>query len=326
MTNITIIGCGVYGLAMANSLSMNKKNKIKMWTESEATLAALEKNRKKYDLLGGLHLPDDIEFTCSYEEAMKDADIVYIMSAAKFVGSVCKEILPFVTKDMHFVIGSKGIEQESCRFVHEVFFNTIKTKKLAVISGPSFAIDIAHGEPIALAVGTKSPTTFDLMKKLYKGSNIKLRKSNDLLGIELCGSIKNVIAVAAGILEGLGYQESTRAFLITESLHDIKELMHGLGGKRKTILTYAGVGDLLLTATSTKSRNYSYGVFLGKKDFEGAKKYLEETTVEGYYTLKSVYSLLRKKKIKMPIVDLIYKIVMKDDDPNKLAQFLMEKE
>ena len=324
--NIAIIGCGVYGLAMANSLSMNKKNKITMWTESEESLAKLESTRDSYPLLDGLHIPDGIKFTVSYEEALKDADIVYIMSAARYVGSVCQQMKPFITKDMHFVIGSKGIEQESCRFVHEVFFNNIKTKNLAVISGPSFAIDIAHGEPIALAVGTKSPSTFDLMKKLYKGSNIKLRKSNDLLGIELCGSIKNVIAVAAGILEGLGYQESTRAFLITESLHDIKELMHGLGGKRKTILTYAGVGDLLLTATSTKSRNYSYGVYLGKKDFEGAKKYLEETTVEGYYTLKSVYSLLRKKKIKMPIVDLIYKIVMKDDDPNKLAQFLMEKE
>ena len=324
--NIAIIGCGVYGLAMANSLSMNKKNKIIMWTESEESLAKLESTRDSYPLLDGLHIPDGIKFTVSYEEALKDADIVYIMSAARYVGSVCQQMKPFITKDMHFVIGSKGIEQESCRFVHEVFFNNIKTKNLAVISGPSFAIDIAHGEPIALAVGTKSPSTFDLMKKLYKGSNIKLRKSNDLLGIELCGSIKNVIAVAAGILEGLGYQESTRAFLITESLHDIKELMHGLGGKRKTILTYAGVGDLLLTATSTKSRNYSYGVYLGKKDFEGAKKYLEETTVEGYYTLKSVYSLLRKKKIKMPIVDLIYKIVMKDDDPNKLAQFLMEKE
>ena len=322
--NIAIIGCGVYGLAMANSLSMNKKNKIKMWTESDQTLKALEDNRDNYTLLGGLELPKEIKFSTS-EEVLKDADIVFIMSAARYVGSVCKEMLPYITKDMHFVIGSKGIEQESCRFVHEVFFNNINTKKLAVISGPSFAIDIAHGEPIALAVGTRSNPTFDLMQKIYKGSNIKLRKSNDLLGIELCGSIKNVIAVAAGILEGLGYQESTRAFLITESLHDIKELMHGLGGKRKTILTYAGVGDLLLTATSTKSRNYSYGVFLGKKDFEGAKKYLETTTVEGYYTLKSVYSLLRKKKIKMPIVDLIYKIVMKDDDPNKLAQFLMEK-
>lgn len=323
--NIAIIGCGVYGLAMANSLSMNKKNKIKMWTESDESLKNLEDNRKKYEPLGGLELPKDIVFSTCYEEVLDGADIVFIMSAARFVGSVCKEMKQFINDNMHFVIGSKGIEQESCRFVHEVFLNTIKTKKLAVISGPSFAIDIAHGEPIALAVGTKSTPTFDLMQKIYKGSNIKLRKSNDLLGIELCGSIKNVIAVAAGILEGLGYQESTRAFLITESLHDIKELMHGLGGKRKTILTYAGVGDLLLTATSTKSRNYSYGVYLGKKDFEGAKKYLDNTTVEGYYTLKSIYALLRKKKIKMPIVDLIYKIVMKDDDPNKLAQFLMEK-
>lgn len=146
-----------------------------------------------------------------------------------------------------------------------------------------------------------------------------------MIGTELCGSIKNVIAVAAGILEGLGYSESTRSFLITESLHDIKELIRGLGGKKKTILSFAGVGDLILTATSTKSRNYSFGILLGKGEFEEANKYLETTTVEGYYTLKSIYSLLRKRKIKMPVVDLIYKVVMKNEDPNKLVKFLMEK-
>ena len=134
-----------------------------------------------------------------------------------------------------------------------------------------------------------------------------------------------MIAVSAGILEGLGYSESTRSFLITESLHDIKELIKALGGNKKTILSFAGVGDLLLTATSVKSRNYSYGILLGKKEFDHAQKYLENTTVEGYYTLKSIYTLLRRKKIKLPIIDLIYDIVMKDDDPSKLAQFLIEK-
>jgi len=148
--------------------------------------------------------------------------------------------------------------------------------------------------------------------KAFKGTNIKLRDTNDLVGVELCGSIKNVIAVAAGILDGLGYLESTRSFLITESLHDIKELIKGLGGNKKTILSFAGVGDLLLTATSTKSRNYSYGVILGKGNFKEAKEYLENTTVEGYYTLKSIYTLLRRKKIKMPVIDIIYNIRNKE--------------
>ena len=323
--NITIIGSGVYGMSTAIALSQNKKNKIKMWTESEESVKRIVSSKDHYEPLGGKSLPKGITWTSSYEDALKDAELVLLMCAAKYVGSVCESIKPYITKDMHFLIGSKGIEQGSCRFVHEVFLDIIDTKKIGVISGPSFAVDIANLEPIGLSIATKSRATLAVAQKAYKNTNIKLRKSTDMLGIELCGSIKNVIAVAAGMLEGMGYAESTRSFLITESMHDIKELMHGLKGKRKTILSFAGVGDLILTATSVKSRNYSYGLLLGKKDYEGAKKYLETTTVEGYYTLKSIYSLLRKKKIKMPVIDLIYKVVMKDDDPNKLVQFLMEK-
>ncbi len=323
--NIAIIGTGVYGIAMAYALSQNKKNKIIMWSESEESLKKLESSRKKFEPLGGIKIPSEIKFSTSYEEVLKNADLVFVMCAAKFVGSVCKDMMPYIDKKMHFIIGSKGIEQESCRFVHEVFLNFINTRKLAVISGPSFAIDIANLEPIGLSIGIRSKDTLNVALKAFKNTNIKLRDTSDLVGVELCGSIKNVIAVAAGILDGLGYSESTRSFLITESLHDIKGLIKGLGGNKKTILSFAGVGDLLLTATSTKSRNYSYGVILGQGKFKEANEYLENTTVEGYYTLKSIYTLLRRKKIKMPVIDLIYSIVMKDSDPKKLAQFLMQK-
>lgn len=323
--NIAIIGTGVYALAMTRALSLNKKNKITLWSESTESLNRLEKNRKKLPELGDFSIDDKIKITTSYEEALKNADVVFIMCAARFVSDVSKNIIPYINKKMHFIIGSKGIEQESCKFVHEVFLSFINTKKVAVISGPSFAIDIANLEPIGLSCASRSRDTLKVLDKVYKGTNIKLRSTNDLIGIELCGSIKNVIAVAAGILEGLGYSESTRSFLITESLHDIKELISGLGGNKKTILSFAGVGDLLLTATSTKSRNYSFGVILGKGNKNDADKFLENNTVEGYYTLKSIYTLLRRKKIKMPVIDLIYNIVMKDSDPKSLATFLIEK-
>lgn len=323
--NIAIIGTGVYALAMANSLANNAKNKIIMWSESPESLKKLESSRKKLTQLGDLALRDSIKLTDSYEQALKDADVVMIMTAAKYVSSVCKNMMPYITKKMNFIIGSKGIEQETCRFIHEVFLSFINTKKIAVISGPSFAIDIANMDPIGLSIATKSPLVLNATLKIFKGTNIKLRETRDLIGVELCGSIKNVIAVAAGVLDGLGYSESTRSFLITESLHDIKELIKGLGGNKKTILSYAGVGDLLLTSTSVKSRNYSYGILLGKKDFTAAQKYLEENTVEGYHTLKSIYTLLRRKKIKMPVIDLIYSIVMNGSNPDKLADFLITK-
>jgi len=321
MNNIAIIGTGAYGLSIA--LSLLKKNKnVKMWSEKADYI---NKNRKNSGILPNIEIPDNIEISCDYEYVLKDTKIVFIAVAAKYVDSVTKELNKYDIKDKYFCIVSKGIEQNTCDFVSEVFKRNIKSKKLAIISGPSFAIDIANNEPIGLSIASKNKQTLDIIKKTVESDTIKLRPSTDLIGIELCGSIKNVIAIASGILEGLGYSESTRSFLITESLHDIKSLIYGLGGNKKTILSFAGVGDLLLTATSTKSRNYSFGLLVGKKDVSEVKKYLETTTVEGYYTLKSIYTLIKRKKIKMPIIDLIYKIVIKDENPEKLAEFLIKK-
>ena len=324
--NITIIGTGVYGIAMAIALSQNKENKIIMWTESENSLKHIEDTRDNFKELNGAKIPESIKFTTSYEEALQNSSIVFIMTSAKFVLSVCNDMMPFINSSMHFVIGSKGIEQNSCLFIDEIFKNIINTKKLAVISGPTFAVDIASLEPIGLSIASKSKNTIELVKYIYKNTNAKLRETKDIIGIEICGSIKNVIAIASGILAGLGYKESTRSFLITESLHDIKELINALGGNKKTILSFAGVGDLLLTATSEKSRNYSYGMMLGENAFDDAEKFLNNYTVEGYYTLKSIYDLIKRRKVSMPVIDVIYDIVINNDDPKKLVEFLMKKQ
>ncbi|MDD2238476.1 MAG: NAD(P)-dependent glycerol-3-phosphate dehydrogenase [Bacilli bacterium] len=320
--NVTVIGTGAFGYAIAKMLYKNGNNII-MWTHNKEEVDLLQKGKK--EIIPGQKIPKDIKFTNNYEEALKDAEIVFIMVAAKYVGDVAANMKPFINDKMHFCIGSKGIEQGSCKFVHQVFNDYIKTKYISVISGPSFAIDVVNNEPIGFAIASKSFKTKSKIKKALTSDTIKLRNSTDIIGIEICGSIKNVIAVASGILNGLGYNESTRSFLIVESMHDIKELIRVLGGKKKTILSFAGIGDLLLTCTSEKSRNYSYGILIGKGKKDQANKYLETNTVEGYYTLKSIYTLLRRKRIKMPVIDLIYKIIMKDADPNLLVDFLIKK-
>ena len=140
-------------------------------------------------------------------------------------------------------------------------------------------------------------------------------------------SIKNVIAIAAGILDGLGYPESTQAMFITESLHDIKELIKKLDGDKKTILSYAGFGDLLLTATSKKSRNFSYGYLIGSgRSKEEIDDYVKNTTIEGLYTIQSIYKLLKDKRVKIPIIDLIYDILERGKNPNSLYDFLINKD
>ncbi len=302
---ITVMGSGSFGLAVANQLIKNN-NKVTVWTH----------DIKSKD--------DKFNYTDDYKLAA-NADIIFIMTSAKYIGDIAKNLKPYVNKNTHYCIGSKGIEQGTCRFTHEVFNQYIKTKNLSIISGPSFAVDMSNNEPIGFTIATLSNESRNIIKNSLKSNTIKLRDSSDIIGIQVCGSIKNVIAVASGILSGLGFHESTRSFLIVESMHDIKELLKALGGDKKTIQSYAGIGDLLLTCTSDKSRNYSYGVLIGKKEFTKADDYLKNNTVEGYYTLKSIYTLLRRKKINMPVIDLIYKIIMNKEDPNLLVEFLINK-
>lgn len=325
MKKIAMIGTGAYGLGV--SIALLKKNEsITMWVESEEKAKFLNNNKKNANILPNIEIPENIIFTNDLNEVISNTNIVFIAVAAKFIDSVAKDLSKLNIKNKHFCILSKGIEQNTCEFVIDVFKRYVKTKNVSVISGPSFAIDMAKGEPVGLTIASKNNKTMLAIKRVLASDTVKLRISNDIIGVELCGSIKNIIAIASGILEGLGYTESTRSFLITESLHDIKSLIYGLGGKKKTILSYAGVGDLLLTATSSKSRNYTYGILIGKKNYTMAEDYLKNNTVEGYYTLKSIYTLIKRKKINMPIINLIYEIIINKKEPEKLSEFLIKKD
>ena len=321
---IAIIGTGAYSSAIAEQLY--KKNKqIIMWTESEERYQEYIKEGCISGTIENHQLPKDIKLTNSYDEAIKDAKIIFLVPAAAYVGKVCQDIKDIVKKDQIVCIASKGIDNNKCEFLSEIAANTLKTKKIASISGPSFAVDMLSNNPIGLSIASKNRKVMKTVKEVLANDTLKLRESNDPIGIQICGSIKNVIAVASGILDGLGYPESTRSFLITESLHDIKELITKLGGNPKTILSFAGVGDLLLTCTSIKSRNFRFGQVIATGDKKKIAEYLNTNTVEGFYTLKSIHKLVKKKRIKIPIIDLIYDIVMNGKNPNLLGEFLINK-
>lgn len=322
---IAFIGTGVYGLALALQVYKNEKNII-MWTESDKRYQDYKDNGRISNIIEGMEVPKNIKLTMDYEKAVSDADIVFITSTAAFVGSICKEINNYITKKTVVCIASKGIENTSCAFLSDIAHEELKTKHIAVISGPSFAIDMANNNPVGLSLASHSKKAIKTVKSVLENETLKLRETTDLIGVQICGSIKNVIAVAAGMLDGMNYPESTQSFLITEALNDIKNLIAALGGNPKTITSFAGVGDLLLTCTSVKSRNYSFGRVVGLgATKEEIDEYLKHNTVEGYYTLKSVYKLIKNKRIKMPIIDLIYKIIMNGEDPKLLISFLVNK-
>lgn len=322
---VSVLGCGAYAIALSTMLNRNNHD-ITMWTKFEDEKRMLEIERENKNKLPNVKISNSIKITTDLKEAVSDKDLIIIAVPAGFVGETSKQLKNFITKQQHVCLASKGIEQESCLFVEEIFRKYIKTDNLAIISGPSFAIDMVSDSPIGLSLATNNNETKQIVKKALENKYLKLRETDDIIGIEICGSIKNVIAIAAGILDGMNATNSTKAMFITESLNDIKELIDSLGGNKKTILSFAGFGDLLLTCTSEQSRNYKYGKLIGSKaDKEEIDNYVNNTTIEGLYTLKSIYKLLNDKKVNMPIIDLIYNIILNNEDCEKLFEFLIVK-
>lgn len=323
--NIAILGTGAYGLALALMFHKNNNN-IKMWTKFKEENESILKNRMNERVLPGVKIPEEIIISTNFKEVVSDANLIVIAVPAAFVDDVSINLKEYIRKDQYVLLASKGIERDSCLFVADIFTKNIRTKKYAIISGPSFAVDIVTNCPIGLTLASESKKTIKLVKEALENDSLKLRETKDVVGVEICGSIKNVIAIAAGILDGMGYPESTQAMFITESLHDIKELINKLGGDKKTILSFAGFGDLLLTATSKKSRNFTYGHMLGKKESkEKVDEYVKNTTIEGLYTIQSIYKLLKNKKVKIPIINLIYDIIENKKEVERLPEFLISK-
>lgn len=322
---VGLFGTGAYGMALASVLVDNNVE-VTMWTKFEEEKQQLEQTRKNENLIPGYTLSKTIELTTNVESCVMDKDLLIIAIPAAFVDGLCSDLKLYVNENQHICIATKGIEQKTGLFIHDIIRKHINTDKVAVISGPSFAKDVVTKKPIGLSLATTNVETKEIVKKALRNNYLKLRHTDDVVGIEICGAIKNVIALASGMLDGLGANDSTRAMLITEALHDIEEIIEAFNGDPKTVLSFAGFGDLLLTCTSSKSRNFSFGQLVGKgMESEEINKYLKNTTVEGYYTLESIYQLLNEKNVNIPIIDLIYNIIKNGKDANELLTFLVEK-
>lgn len=321
---IGLFGTGAYGMALSSILTENKC-KVTMWTKFESEKEQLETTRKNEKLIPNFEIDKGIKITTSIEECIKDKDLLIIAIPAAFVDSLCASMEPYIDNN-HILIATKGIEQGTGLFMNEIVEKHLNTENIAVISGPSFAIDLVTKMPAGLSIASKKPETILLARQALQNDYIKLRDTNDVVGVEICGSIKNVIALSAGMLAGLKANDSTKAMLIAEALHDMEQILDAFDCNKRTVMSFAGIGDLLLTCTSIKSRNFSFGKLIGEKPpREKIDEYLSNTTVEGYYTLESIYNLLKDKDVSIPIIDLIYEIAVKGKDPELLLKFLVFK-
>lgn len=323
MVKIAILGSGAYGLALASRLLMNQ-NEVEIWTYSKEEKKELKETRISKKLPDYI-IPKEITITTNMKKVVSDSKIIIIAVPAFAVDDVSKKLSKYIKPSQHILIATKGIEQDTCKFLTDVVLEYINTNRIAVISGPTFAVDIIKDVPIGLSLGTTNELTKKTIIEAFTNPITKLRPTLDIIGIEVCGAIKNVMAIASGMLEGMNVPDSTKALFLTEALNDIKEIIDTLGGNKKTILSFAGFGDILMTCTSPNSRNFTLGKILGSGKKEEAIKYRENTTVEGLYTLKSIQKLLQDTGASIPIIDLIYDIIYREKDKEEMLKMLIKK-
>lgn len=317
---VTVLGAGAYGLALALSFYRNN-NEVTVWTKLESEKDEINTTRINKKALPDVIIPNDITITTDLNSLI-DSDLIVITIPVSFFRNICLELKDYINSNMHFCIASKGIENNSNSFLYDIFTSIIDTNKVGILSGPTFAIDLANNSPCGLDIATKNNETYELIRNCLENDTLKIIRSNDIIGTQICGAIKNVYAIASGMLEGLNATESTKALFFNNIIDEISTIINMLGGDYKTVYSLSGIGDLLLTCTSNKSRNYNLGLLIGKDN--DINNYLENNTVEGYYTLLSIYSIITKYDINTPIIKFLYQVLFENKNKEELFDLLVK--
>lgn len=305
---IGVIGAGAWGSALAHALSAGGKD-VTLWAREEAVVESLTKSRENAVFLPGVKLDAKLKFSSDLSQVTKDSEILLIVTPAQHVRSTLEIMKKDLTSEQPVVICAKGIELESGKLLSEVAQEVVPSSPLAILTGPSFASEIARGMPSAVTVASENA---DLRRDLQDDIGVKHFRpyaSDDIIGTQLGGSIKNVIAIACGIVMGKKLGESARAALMTRGVAEIARLTVAMNGKRDTLLGMCGVGDLALTCTSMQSRNFSLGFALGEgKSLDEILKSRNSVT-EGIYTAKATLALAKKNAVDMPITEAVSKML-----------------
>lgn len=308
MKHVSFLGAGSWGTALA-ILCANNGHKVTLWSKVASEIEMLRENREHVDRLPGVKLPDSIVIEEDLEKACTDQDIIVCSVASPFVRSTAQEAKPFI-KDKQIIVNvGKGIEEDTLMTLCEILEDELPMADVAVLSGPSHAEEVSKGVPTTVVVGAKSKKTAMFVQDVFMGGAFRVYTSPDIIGIELGGALKNVIALAAGILDGMGLGDNTKAALMTRGVVEISRLGIELGGKMETFCGLSGIGDLIVTCTSTHSRNHNCGYLLGQgKTLAEAKEEIKQV-IEGVNCAKAAMKLANKHHVTMPIVEQINAIL-----------------
>lgn len=317
--NISILGAGTWGIALAILLAENK-HQVTLRSSNSSKVAALNQNRSEIKNLPGAVLPDSVIVTEDLEMALEAPDIIVMAVASVYVRETAQKISAMVKKGTIIVNVSKGIEESTLKMLTEVIEDEIPQAEVAVLSGPSHAEEVSRKIPTTIVAGAKKKQIADLLQDTFMNEYFRVYTSPDIIGIELGGALKNVIALAAGIIDGLGYGDNTKAALMTRGMVEIARLGMQMGGRYETFSGLSGMGDLLVTCTSKHSRNRNAGYFIGQGlTMQEAMEKVNQA-VEGVYSAKAALKLGQKYNVELPIVEQINKVLF-ENKPAREALF-----
>ncbi len=320
---IAVIGSGSWGTAIAVLLA-DKGNDVCLWSYIQEETDRLNADRENREFLPGIKLSDNIICTHDMGECIADAEVVVTAVPSPATRVTAKAMSQFVKDGQKLVNISKGLEGELR--LSEVYKSEIPQADISVLSGPSHAEEVSRGVPTTVVVASQTEATAELLQNTFMTDTFRVYTSDDIIGVELGGALKNVIALCAGIADGLGYGDNTKAALITRGIAELSRLGVAMGAKASTFAGLSGLGDLIVTGTSTLSRNHTAGELLGKGMKLNEVLDTVHMVVEGVNTATAAYELGEKYGVETPIIEQAYNVLYKDADPREAVNALMTRD
>ena len=322
MENVGVMGAGSWGTALALLLHSNG-HQVTVWSINEEEVEMLSKEREHKSKLPGVKIPEDMVFTSDMETAIKEKDFLVLAVPSAFTRGTARNMKPFVKEGQIIVDVAKGIEEDTLMTLSQQIEEEIPQANVAVLSGPSHAEEVGRGLPTAVVIGAKTEETARYLQEMFMNHVFRVYISSDMLGMELGGALKNVIALAAGIADGMGYGDNTKAALITRGIAEIARLGVKMGGAIESFTGLTGIGDLIVTCASVHSRNRKAGYLMGQgKTMEEAMAEVK-MVVEGVYSAKAAAKLGKKYGVALPIVDKVNEVLFEEKDPKEAVDELM---
>lgn len=324
MINIAVIGSGGWGCAVSALLEYRGHN-VTLWSWKQEECDAIKRDGENKEFLPGIAISPKINLTSDISCA-KGKDLIVLVSPSKFIRQTAASMAPYIDDGTPVVILSKGIEDKTLKTMSQIVEEEIPNSCVAALSGPSHAEEVGRKIPTACVVACKDEAVSKKIQEIFMCEYFRVYTSDDILGVELGGALKNVIALCAGITDGIGFGDNTKAALMTRGIKEISRLGIKMGAKAETFYGLAGIGDLIVTCTSMHSRNRRAGILIGQGKTLKEALFEVHTVVEGVYSSGAAYELSKKYGVEMPIITEAYNVLFNDKNPKQALTELMKRD